>query len=115
MYRVLEITYDLDTTNEPDYDGLTELLEQMDYCHAFYSTWYICTKLTESELSQRVLPFMNGSDKWRVNEVTTVGAGRMPKPSWDWLTTRLARCKKGPVLKSSLPKPIKVDIKKMFK
>ena len=112
--RVLEVTYDLDSLNDPDYGGLSGALDRLDSLHAFQSTWYVFTNWTESELAQLVRQFMNDDDHFRVSQVTTVGAGRMPKRMWDWLTNRLARCKKGLVLKSRLPAPIKVNLNKMF-
>jgi hypothetical protein len=97
---VHDLTYDMDSENDPDYVGLIEALEHLDSIHAFESTWYIFTNLTESEFHQRLQPFFNDGDKWRVGEVRTVGAGRMPKQVWDWLKDRLTKCKRKPSVRS---------------
>ena len=50
---------------------------------------------------------MNDDDHFRVSQVTTVGAGRLPKRMWEWLEPLTA-------VKKSRPDHIKVDVKKMF-
>jgi hypothetical protein len=102
MYYVHDVTYDMDTKNDPDYDEVRVELEHMDSLRVFDSTWFVFTTESESELYHRLQPHLKGRDKLRVGEVRTIGTGRLPRGSWEWITNRLAHCRRGPVLKNHL-------------
>ena len=79
------ISYDLNKSDK-NYDGLISAIQQYDCIKALYSTWFVKSNSSASDIYYNLKQYIDSNDHIFVIEVNTSNEqGWMPKSVWDWL------------------------------
>ena len=79
------ISYDLNE-NHKDYDGLISAIKDYNYIKALYSTWFVKSTSSATDIYNHLQPFIDNDDRLFVVEIDTPNRqGWMSKNVWDWL------------------------------
>lgn len=80
------ITYDLNTPGQ-NYDKVIEKIKESSsaWCSYWKSSWLIKSNLTPNQITDKIKPFLDGSDRLIVIEVTNNYQGWMAEDEWTWI------------------------------
>lgn len=79
------VAYDLNNSGK-NYDGLIQAIENYTNIKALYSTWFIKSNSSASDIYNNLSSYIDRDDHLFVVEISSSNQqGWMPKKVWDWL------------------------------
>lgn len=82
---VFIVSYDLNRPGQ-NYEGLLEEIRRSPgWLHPMQSTWLIYTNESAQQLSDRLLKYIDGSDRLILMPASKPVLGWLTQESWDWI------------------------------
>lgn len=85
---IFSVSYDLNNPGQK-YAALYQELQKTDHLHHLDSNWLVSTNETAENLSSRLRKHLDDNDNLLIIKVTQPYQGWLPKPSWDWISSRV--------------------------